>query len=197
MHRLGGTRGKSRLLGRPVVQGVVEALPVIQDRDGFDEGRPRRRPISTGAPIDPRLLQPTVPRREARVVPAVPLPTHPRRHAAAGYPGWVRGGGLSTPAAGGRPPACPRVPHRQILEACQVEPAVVRCHVRDVRQPRRMRCGRARPGQHLLRHGPAGAGRGGPGNGVSRGPAALGSAVKRPAPFEHARCVVRRWRRVS
>ncbi len=43
MHRLGGARGGGRLLRRAVAQGAVEALPVVEDLDVFQEGRPRLR----------------------------------------------------------------------------------------------------------------------------------------------------------
>lgn len=39
-HRLSGEHGESRLLGRSVAQGAVQALSIVDERDVVEEGRP-------------------------------------------------------------------------------------------------------------------------------------------------------------
>lgn len=72
---------------------------MVEDRDVFEQGRPRLRTGRTGAQMDPRLLEQSGPRLDAGLGPAVPFLIHRYGHVVEGKAGWGRCDGVWTSAA--------------------------------------------------------------------------------------------------
>lgn len=87
-HRLDRERGGNRVVGRSVAQRAGEALPVAEDLDVFEEGRPCCRPGAEVIRYTNSSFWQTVPGLDVRVVPTVPLVTHAGAHAVASEWAW-------------------------------------------------------------------------------------------------------------